>query len=191
MARSFPPSPNITHKNPKPSPLSKTRKSLSRVKKKGKQLQCRVFLCVCLCWKSPLTPQHTPTFKAIQKKPVNEVVVRSQCRMFFFRTILIVEQVRVVFGIPQTKGFFLSKNTSKSANSLPKARPKKKTENKKEKRKKKKEKKEQNRGYEEECSKKNKQIQRRGCVFARYPLSKFSFFFLLMTNHGTLSPMVL
>jgi hypothetical protein len=96
-----------------------------------------------------------------------------------------------VFGIPQTKGFFLSKNTSKSANSLPKARPKKKTENKKEKRKKKKEKKEQNRGYEEECSKKNKQIQRRGCVFARYPLSKFSFFFLLMTNHGTLSPMVL
>jgi len=120
---------------------------------------------------------------------------RSRCPFtvsyVFFRTILIVEQVRVVFGIPQTKGFFLSKNTSKSANSLPKARPKKKTKNKKEKRKKKKEKKEQNRGYEEECSKKNKQIQRRGCVFARYPLSKFSFFFLLMTNHGTLSPMVL
>jgi len=83
---------------------------------------------------------------------------RSRCPFtvsyVFFRTILIVEQVRVVFGIPQTKGFFLSKNTSKSANSLPKARPKKKTENKKEKRKKKKEKKEQNRGYEEECSKK-------------------------------------
>jgi len=75
------------------------------------------------------------------------------------------------------KAFFSPKILRKAPTHSQKQDPKKKTENKKEKRKKKKEKKEQNRGYEEECSKKNKQIQRRGCVFARYPLSKFSFFF--------------
>jgi len=138
MVRSFPPSPNITHKNPKPSPLSLNASRCHVLKKKGKQLQCRVFLCVFLCWKSPPTPQHTPTLKAIKKKPVK----RSRCPFtvsyVFFRTILIVEQVRVVFGIPQTKGFFSLQKYFEKRQLTPKSKTQKK--NRKQKTKKKKEK---------------------------------------------------